>query len=422
MLLLNRFALGLLILAAGSLPGGRASAAEPLADAERLLGQAAFALAADAYEAHVTSDGARAPEAFRQATALRYLLEDEPALIQLEQQQWQRAARLVATRAERQAANLAVLGTRYLARLQRSTGRLQQARDLLALRMRLTDRYAGYAERAAAHSLLADCAFALGGSATSSVEYTKVLALGQVAERHSSQWSADAQDALGRAQGFFADQQFTAAMAIRLPAHTGGSQPCTTARAHIFAVVVPWLERKRRAVERANAAYMRMLGITPPPPVFVPGGGDPTAPFQANWEIDATELAPEAPLNLSVAWAVYAAERMGTLASAFHLERRESPIPHARCTPNALSPKDAYINQLDSDAGSISQEAEGWFRLCVNLWGRHRVGPGDACARWLDQSRHLAQERAQSQATLLTLPPTYAADAPVVELSLPVAR
>jgi hypothetical protein len=379
-----------------------AQPADTLGVAERLLEQAAFVAAADAYESYAARHaGPEAAEAISPATRLRYLLADEPALIRLEQLQWERAAELEATRAARSAANEASGATLKLARIQVDAGKTGQARLLLERRMLATTRTAALAQRAAAYAALADVALAQQGAAAARAAFAQVLSVTQRAERYGSEWGTEAQAAAGAAHAYFADQQFRTVMAIAPPTYTGPNA-CSSLRRFAMQQVLPWISRAGHALEQAERAYAVMLGIVEEPPMQALGLGDPVAPRRSrSSNVDIAQPDRTSPLPFSTAWAVYASDRLGTLFDAVSIAMSRAPVPQSWC----YSPMPPYVDQLDPATDPVAMQADEWFSVCAALWTRHRVGPGANCINWNDRHHKPKQDLGNYDVRMQTLQP-----------------
>ena len=261
-------------------------------------------------------------------------------------------------------------------------------------------------DRLEAHALLGRALAHLGRPGEAALEARRVLALEtrpNIGERGV--------DALGEAWFFFAEQAGERAAQIVLPKYTG---PDTreAVLAHVAGPVQRWMVRKRYAVEVAEAAYARVLGIDmpppalplPPPPVAATGmvgllnagaGGDPNAPT-APWGREETGTTRRVPHLVSPRWSIAALARVAMAWGELARQLREIPVPKAAHGPvpgaGGLTYEDLRADYggcgLDPPDRALGQRAREACARALDLGLTHRISDEHTrtCEGWL--SRH----------------------------------
>jgi len=355
---------------------GRSALAEPergLARAEHHLGVLAFDEAAAELELFAL-DVPRDPRvagALERAASLRLALGQKERAARDEATLW-RLNRVSSDAARPQTTEPTAAAARTTVKLARaacSTRDFAFARTVLDRRIAEIDRLGTAEVRAEAHGVLALAAEELGDEHGAAVENARVLSIAKANEGNARvPWNAGARNAVADARLAIAWKKGAIAEGISLVPYAGPNEP-TAIRAYVTRVVVPWLERKTNAIEGAERAYARVLGIEiPPPPPPSSEGGDPNAPI-ALWAVDpvASDDA-----RLSARGIVEASERVGTLWATLH--RELGSVPLVRGMWDGEGYEGAY------------GRAKRWYETCAVVWQMHREGDASVCRTWLERN------------------------------------
>ena len=360
--------------------GGSASA-EPeggLARAEQHFGALAFDEAAAELELFALDapGDPRVASALERAASLRLVLGQNERASRDEATLWRlnRASSDAARLAHRtETTATAARTTVKLARAACSRRDFARARVVLDRRIAEIDRLGSAEVRTEAHGILALAAEALGDDHGGAVENARVLSIAKANEGNVHvPWNDGARNAVADARLAVAEKKWAVADSLSLVPYAGPKEP-TAVRAYVMRVVVPWLERKTNAIEDAERAYARVLGIeipAPPPPSSA--GGDPNAPT-APWEVFpvASDDA-----RLSARGIVEASERVGTMWASLHRELGAVPIVRVR---------------WDGEGYDVAYgRAKRWYETCAVVWQTHREGDASVCRAWLE--RHAPAE------------------------------
>lgn len=149
------------------------------------------------------------------------------------------------------------------------------------------------------------------------------------------------------------DKRLAEVEPLKLPGFAGPHERAAVL-AHIDKNVKPWFAKKKNAIERSEAEYLKLLGLRPVPP----------------------------PL-----WVVAAAGVVGAIWGDFTDEMRHMPIPDAWRNNRALLR--AYYDALDALSEPIkAARAKPAMKKCVELAAKYQVSDrrADACAAWLAAS------------------------------------
>lgn len=244
-----------------------------------------------------------------------------------------------------------------------------RAGHLLDRRMAEIDRLGAPEERAEAHGMRARAAEGLGDERAATVEHSKVLSIAKTNEgKPGVDWHTGAREAVADARLAFADKKRVLVESLALEPYAGPNES-NAIRAYLTTRVVPWLERKTRAIEDAERAYARVLGIDMPPPAPPSReGGDPNAPI-APWELD--PVAADG-ARLSARGIVTAAERVGTMWASLRLELAKVPLAKGEWVGESYDV--AYVR------------AKRWYASCAVVWQAHREGDASVCRAWLERN------------------------------------
>ena len=354
---------------------GGSALAEPegLARAEHHLGVLAFDEAAAELELFALDDprDPRVAGALERAASLRLALGQDERAARDEATLW-RSSRVSSDARSPQATEPTATAARTTVKLARSAcsvGDFARARRVLERRIAEIDRLGTAEVRAEAHGILAFAAEELADEHGAAVENARVLSIAKANEGNVHvPWNAGARNAVADARMAFAEKKRAIAESLPLVPYAGPNEP-TAIRSYVRRVVVPWLDRKSTAIEAAERAYARVLGIEiPPPPPPSPEGGDPNAPT-APWEID--PLVSEG-ARLSARGIVEASERIGTLWAS--LRRELGSVPLVRGTWDGEGYETAY------------GRAKRWYETCAVVWQAHREGDASVCRAWLERN------------------------------------
>jgi hypothetical protein len=348
-----------------------------------------FDAAASAWEALAAAAPPRSPRAAEALVeaALLHLGLGEPAQAEADFERFQRAfaaappallARLVLAFARRDLDAEAWADAH--ARLRRHQPRLDGAASIEA--------------RIELHALLARALRALARPAEAAREQGLVITLARLPAARAL--AAPAREALAEVRFALAEEKRLAAEQITLPPYRGPNE-----RAPILAyyrtTVEPWLIRRRYAVELAENAYDRVLGIDrkpppPPPPPPPPGsllGGDPNVigvPF-APEGLGLEGVSADAAFPPSPRLAIAAAARVGGMWTA--LRSAQLAVPLAPPAPLPPEVEAAFATISCGVYDDIPREsAKRAFAFGLRLAQEHRIWSDDAaaCERWLERN------------------------------------
>lgn len=240
---------------------------------------------------------------------------------------------------------------------------------VLDRRMAEIDRLGAPEDRAEAHGMRARAAEGLGDERAATAEYSKVLSIAKTNEgKPGVDWHTGAREAVSDARLAFADKKRVLVESIALEPYAGPNDS-SAIRAYLTTRVVPWLERKTKAIEEAERAYARVLGIDMPPPRAPSAeGGDPNAPMEP-WEVDPV-VADGA--RLSARGVVTAAERVGTMWASLRSELGRVPLAKGEWVGESYDV--AYVR------------AKRWYASCAVVWQAHREGDASVCRAWLERN------------------------------------
>lgn len=147
--------------------------------------------------------------------------------------------------------------------------------------------------------------------------------------------------AVGEAMFFFAEEKRAAADKIQFPTMVGRGDTAAI-KEFIDKKVVPWVKKKRPAIQEADDAYVKIAKLEPAPPPH---------------------------------WLVDAAARVGEMKAAFAASFRAAPLPKEWMqegrVPGApditwADMRVAYYTALDSAAAPLVAEARSAFEACVS--------------------------------------------------------
>lgn len=348
----------------------RAEGEPSLARAEHHLGVAAFEEAAAELElfAMDAPRDPRAVSALARAASLRLALGEQLRAARDEALLW-RAVTVPSSSpsvAPDGAVVAAIRTTLALAWSAYEEQDLERARRVLELRLVEVDRSGTPELRAEAHALTAQVLTALGEHRRAADENTKVVAIAKRAEGDPRvAWGERARDAAAEARLAFADLEGAKVARLTLPPYQGPKERGAV-QAYLTGVVVPWVERTMPAVEAAERAYARVLGIEIPAPS--PGGGDPNAPLVPS-DVD---LVTRPGVRLSARGVVVASARIGALWAS--LREALASVPFVAPVSSGC----------DGEYEIARSRAKSWFERCATVWQTHHEGDASSCRAWLE--------------------------------------
>ena len=323
--------------------------------------------------------GKRAAEALGEATLLRLGL-DQIAQADADLARFERAfgrahpalhARLVLARA----------------RVDLDAEAFEPARARLAARLPQLDRAASVEQRIELHGLLAQALLGLDRGKEAASERRAILALARSPAARAL--GSPAREVIAEARFAFAEEKRAEAERITLPPYRGPSARDPILK-YVELTLAPWLIRRRYAIELAENAYDRVLGIErkPPPPPRPPPppgsliGGDPEVGTAWNAEPLGLEGSEGLP---SPRFAVASAARVGGMWSALRAELRGLPFPPPPPgLPAELRPvyQQSFHNDFDDTTFINAKRA---FARCLDWATTYRIANEDSvtCERWL---------------------------------------
>lgn len=253
---------------------------------------------------------------------------------------------------------------------------LVRARPVLGPGADIDDRLEG-------HALLGRALSRLGRRNEAELEFRRAIAL----EKREG-IGARGRDALGEAWFFFADRALERAKAIALPPYRGSGDRASV-MAYLQGPAERWAIKKRHALEVAEVAHLRVLGLVSRPPLPPSGGGDPDAPITP-WDIDgdAAKLVAEPP---SPRWAIAALTRLSLSWAEYVRAMRSLPIPPP------FRPAVTGYDDLRFEFGHVCHESPGEREKArakvacarvLSLGLTHHISNEDtrACEAWLSKS------------------------------------
>ncbi|MBL9109522.1 MAG: hypothetical protein JNM74_09640, partial [Myxococcales bacterium] len=295
-----------------------------LARAEQHLGVAAFEEAAaelELFAMDVPGDP-RASVALERALSLRIALGEDIRATRDEALLW-RALPVPSSAAPHGAVLAAMRATLALARSAYANQDMGRAKEVLEGRLAEIDRSGTPELRAEAHGLTAQVLAVSGDRRRAAEENAKVVALAKRTEGDLRiAWGEGAREAAAEARLAFAAVEEAKVARLTLAPYRGPKER-SPVRAYLEGVVLPWVERTMPAVEAAERAYARVLGVEIPAPSL--GGGDPNAPV-APFDVDP---ATRPGARLSARGVVIASARMGALWASLREVLASVPsVPH----------------------------------------------------------------------------------------------
>ena len=235
-------------------------------------------------------------------------------------------------------------------------------RKALGSSLRLIDRSGDFDIQVQAHALLGRAYAELGRGGQAAQEYGRVRKLWAdpaAAEARFESLEPDprvrqrrigrALDAVGEALFFFAERDREAVARVRFPEYRG---PGTRAAVsdHIARKVAAWIKAKRPLIERATAAYRRIVDLRPAPPPR---------------------------------WVIAAGARVGTMWGTFVQEFRDAPIPDS--IRNDAELRTAYYHEIDRASEPQKRVARDAFETCLGYSVTYQYFDehSRSCERWL---------------------------------------
>ena len=158
----------------------------------------------------------------------------------------------------------------------------------------------------------------------------------------------DLSDALGAAYFHRAEEKRRALEQDKRPRLRGKATSAAVA-AYARDVFAPWMRRQQEGMQEANAAYLRVIEIKPPP----------------------------------YRWVVASGERVGHMTYAFVEEMRAIPAPEEiKKDPRLLA---SYENALQGASEPMVERAKAAYRTCAGTAELHGDpdGVGAKCRQWL---------------------------------------
>lgn len=299
-----------------------------------------------------------------------------------------------------------------LARHHGDRGDWEASRALLAAAMPALDRSPLLEPRIVGHALLGRALAELGRGANAAAEYGKVVAAAKArgraekgtigllsssgvpsaAPRDDDSWTAASLDATGEALLFFAEQKRARAEGVQLRAYQGKNDRESLLAYH-RTQVADWVRRKSAAIEEAEIAYARVLGIEPPPPrppARFSAGGDPNAPT-APWGTDDALASGDSNNVPSPRFAVVALARVGALWADFVRAFRSVPIPRQWPLDGPELRGAYFMSTLDPADEPYKQRAKRAFVRCLQLGLIHRIVDEHtrSCEAWLARNHRV---------------------------------
>jgi hypothetical protein len=282
-----------------------------------------------------------------------------------------------------------------LARARRHAGLLEwePLRALLVEALPALDRRAPRDVRLEAHALLGRALERLGKHEDARAEHRWVLALAKPDPAPGL-----GADAVGEARFFFAEEAGAAAARVVLAPYDGRGDRASVI-AYLRGPAARWMERKAAALETAERAYLRVLGVIVPPPspplppplsqqgLLSSAGIDPNAPL-APWGSTEEPLDGRVP---SPRWAVAAAARValgwGDFADAF----RRLPMPREWSSPPPVM-GEYFLYAYEDTTWGPRHRAKRACETCLRIAEENGIADvyTDACEAWL--SRHFPVE------------------------------
>ena len=251
---------------------------------------------------------------------------------------------------------------------------LVRARPVLGPGAAIDDRLEG-------HALLGRALARLGRRNEAELEFRRAIAL----EKREG-IGARGRDALGEAWFFFADRADEMAKAIVLPPYRGSGDR-ESVMAYLKGPAERWAIKKRHALEVAEVAHLRVLGIVSRPPLPPAGGGDPDAPITP-WGVDgdAAKLVAEPP---SPRWAIAALTRLSLSWAEYVRAMRSLPVVPVQ--PLIIDGEDfrpAFISYVDPPSYRYEERAKVACARVLSLGLTHHISNDDtrACEAWLSKS------------------------------------
>ena len=242
--------------------------------------------------------------------------------------------------------------------------RWDDARARLGRAMARIDRSGRVDDRILAHALLGRIAARQLGTEAALAEYGAVRRAWRQPDEAMKQLTAGGADnrrvvevleAVGEATFFFAERARAAADAVKRPAYRG---PVAEAplRRYVLDQIVPWVPKKRAAIERAENAYLEVL-----------------------------QIAPVAPPRWAIASAARAGALWAGLAEDFtSIPKLTGPIPgRGGLTYEELGA--AYAAVIQSTLDELNGRAKRAFERCLALSTRyaHVDDTSRGCEQWL---------------------------------------
>ncbi len=228
--------------------------------------------------------------------------------------------------------------------------------DELGRYRRTIDVYGTAGVQIRAHALLGRAYAALGDVRRADREYAKVIAL-------YTRPLGSAVDAVGEALFYQAEKLRVAAERIEFPVYRGKGksklkgfkkeqEETRLILQHINTKVASWMKRKEAAIKKADAAYKKILDLTPAAPPH---------------------------------WVIRAGERVGELWANFVLEFRAAPYPAAWHEPQEIVFETQCYGGLDRVSESEKMRARGAYLVCLNTAVNNQIANNTSrlCEIWL---------------------------------------
>lgn len=180
----------------------------------------------------------------------------------------------------------------------------------------------------------------------------KIMAIAGEDEGAKTRRLAKALTAVGEAYFYFAEQKRADAERILFPAYHGPDDKVAILK-HISGAVKAWVDKKRPAIEAAEAEYRKITELQPVPP-------------------------PK--------WVIAAGSQAGSLWGNFVRDFRAAPIPGS--IKKDVELRNAYYGGLDESSEPLKLRAKAAFETCLGLSVKHQFFDeySRKCELWLSKN------------------------------------